>query len=485
MADVKITGLHKRYAGGVHAVRGIDLDIPDEQFTVLVGPSGCGKSTLLRTIAGLEDAQRRHDRDRRRGRQRHAPARPRRRHGVPGLRALSAHDGAQEYRLRSEGAEIPAGRRSTRASTARRRCSASRRCSTGCRASFPAASASASPSAAPSSATRKLFLFDEPLSNLDAQLRDEMRGEIKRLHQEIGTTMIYVTHDQIEAMTLADQIVLMRDGVIEQQGAPLDLFERPATPLRRRLPRLAADELPARQGKDRRRHVGHRARRRRARGAVAARAARRGVGRPGGHSRPEGRAHHAFRRRGAAAGRASLRRGRFCSCSRPARAATRRSAWGAAQWWPSSRPTTSAARASAFRSTSISAAPRSSTRRRSARSRRRRLPPRVDRVELAGADVEWRSADGSGLKAGGGPDGAAERSCVSPATYGLVLSNQRLGLSHMTDEKNHTPASKGSDTGARKQDEGSARYSYVKPDLKPGPLLRDVTAITKGSTTPP
>ena len=92
----------------------------------------------------------------------------------------------------------------------------------------------------------KLFLFDEPLSNLDAQLRDEMRGEIKRLHQEIATTMIYVTHDQIEAMTLADRIVLMRDGVIEQQGAPLDLFERPATPFRRRLPRLAEDEFSAR-----------------------------------------------------------------------------------------------------------------------------------------------------------------------------------------------------------------------------------------------
>jgi multiple sugar transport system ATP-binding protein len=75
----------------------------------------------------------------------------------------------------------------------------------------------------------RLFLFDEPLSNLDAQLRDEMRGEIKRLHQELGKTMIYVTHDQIEAMTMADRIVLLRDGKIEQAGAPLDLFERPAT----------------------------------------------------------------------------------------------------------------------------------------------------------------------------------------------------------------------------------------------------------------
>src|SRR5262249_34190562 len=75
----------------------------------------------------------------------------------------------------------------------------------------------------------RVFLFDEPLSNLDAQLRDEMRSEIKHLHQELATTMIYVTHDQVEAMTLADRIVLLRDGLIEQQGAPLDLFELPAT----------------------------------------------------------------------------------------------------------------------------------------------------------------------------------------------------------------------------------------------------------------
>ena len=74
-----------------------------------------------------------------------------------------------------------------------------------------------------------LYLFDEPLSNLDAQLRDDMRVEIKRLHQELGRTMVYVTHDQIEAMTLADRIVLLRDGLIEQQGSPLDLFERPRT----------------------------------------------------------------------------------------------------------------------------------------------------------------------------------------------------------------------------------------------------------------
>ncbi len=107
----------------------------------------------------------------------------------------------------------------------------------------------------------RLFLFDEPLSNLDAQLRDEMRSEIKRLHQEIGKTIVYVTHDQIEAMTLADRIVLLRDGHIEQQGSPLDLFERPKTPLRRRLPRLAADEFCRRADRRRCRRPGPRRRR--------------------------------------------------------------------------------------------------------------------------------------------------------------------------------------------------------------------------------
>ena len=109
MADVRITGLHKRY-GAVPAVRGIDLDIRDGEFTVLVGPSGCGKSTLLRTIAGLEEASRRHHRDRRRGRQRLPPARPRRGDGLPGLRALPAHERRQEHRLRPEGAQDAEGR---------------------------------------------------------------------------------------------------------------------------------------------------------------------------------------------------------------------------------------------------------------------------------------------------------------------------------------------------------------------------------------
>ena len=228
MADLKITALHKSY-GTVHAVRGIDLEIPAGEFTVLVGPSGCGKSTLLRTIAGLEAADagtieiggrvvnyvRPRDRDIAMVFQNYAL--------YPYMNVFE--NIAFGLRARKTPA---AGDRATGASRgghARR----SPLCWTGCRASSRAASASESPSAGPSCANARLFLFDEPLSNLDAQLRDEMRSEIKRLHQEIGTTMIYVTHDQIEAMTLADRIVLLREGQIEQQGTPLDLFERPVT----------------------------------------------------------------------------------------------------------------------------------------------------------------------------------------------------------------------------------------------------------------
>ena len=227
MANVKVSALHKHF-GPVHAVRGIDLDIPDGEFTVLVGPSGCGKSTLLRTIAGLEvvdkgvieiggevvNDMRPRDRDvamvfqdyalyphmtvfgnislslrARRMAKTEIEERVRRVADMLGIIALLGRyprqlSGGQRQR-------VAIGRAIVR--------------------------------------NPRVFLFDEPLSNLDAQLRDEMRGEIKRLHQEIATTMIYVTHDQVEAMTLADRIVLLRDGVIEQQGAPLNLFEQPAT----------------------------------------------------------------------------------------------------------------------------------------------------------------------------------------------------------------------------------------------------------------
>ena len=224
---MKISGLHKRF-GAVAAVRGIDLDIADGEFTVLVGPSGCGKSTLLRTIAGLEDADdgeiaiggevvndmRPRDRDVAMVFQDYAlyPHMSVARNIGFGLKARKLPKPEIDMRVR-QAAEmldiLPLLERYPRQLSGGQR----QRVAIG-RAIVR---------------NPRIFLFDEPLSNLDAQLRDEMRGEIKRLHQEIATTMIYVTHDQIEAMTLADRIVLMRDGVIEQQGAPLDLFERPAT----------------------------------------------------------------------------------------------------------------------------------------------------------------------------------------------------------------------------------------------------------------
>jgi multiple sugar transport system ATP-binding protein len=225
MADLRISGLHKSY-GAVKVVRGIDLDIADGEFTVFVGPSGCGKSTLLRTIAGLEmpDAgsiriggrdvtdMRPRDRDIAMVFQNYAlyPYLTVYENVAFGLRARKTPERELDARVREAAAMLgiePLLERYPRQLSGGQR----QRVAIG-RAVVRKA---------------KLFLFDEPLSNLDAQLRDEMRGEIKRLHAALGTTMIYVTHDQVEAMTLADRIVLLKAGQIEQQGAPLDLFDRP------------------------------------------------------------------------------------------------------------------------------------------------------------------------------------------------------------------------------------------------------------------
>ena len=227
MADLKITGLHKYY-GPVHAVKGIDLEIPAGEFTVLVGQSGCGKSTLLRTIAGLEDADQGsieiggqvvthvlpRDRDIAMVFQNYAlyPYMTVFDNIAFGLRARKTPKAEIEPKVRRAAQMLaiePLLERYPRQLSGGQL----QRVAIG-RAIVRNA---------------RLYLFDEPLSNLDAQLRDEMRGEIKRLHQELEKTMIYVTHDQIEAMTMADRIVLLRDGHIEQAGAPLDLYERPAT----------------------------------------------------------------------------------------------------------------------------------------------------------------------------------------------------------------------------------------------------------------
>ncbi len=227
MARVRIKGLHKHF-GSFHAVRGIDLDIKDGEFTVLVGPSGCGKSTLLRMIAGLEDIS---EGEIEIGDDVVNDMRPRDRDVAMVFQdyALYPHMTVERnigFGLRAR--KLPAAETAERVRAAAKMLGITqfldrlpRQLSGGQRQRVAIGRAIVR--------NPRIFLFDEPLSNLDAQLRDEMRGEIKRLHQEISTTMIYVTHDQIEAMTMADRIVLLRDGRIEQEGAPLELFERPAT----------------------------------------------------------------------------------------------------------------------------------------------------------------------------------------------------------------------------------------------------------------
>ena len=227
MGRLTLTDVHKYY-GDTHAVKGVSLDIPEGEFAVLVGPSGCGKSTLLRSIAGLEQIDqgriaidgadvtdmRPRDRNIAMVFQNYAlyPYMNVYENIAFGLRARNTVDSEVQRRVRDAAEMLDIAPLLDRLP---------RQLSGGQRQRVAIGRAIVRDA--------RLFLFDEPLSNLDAKLRDEMRAEIKRLHQELGKTMIYVTHDQVEAMTLADRIVLLRDGVIEQEGAPLDLFERPTT----------------------------------------------------------------------------------------------------------------------------------------------------------------------------------------------------------------------------------------------------------------
>ncbi len=227
MADLRINSLHKYY-GSMHAVKGVDLEIPKGEFTVLVGQSGCGKSTLLRTIAGLEDIDEGSieidgevvndiapkDRDIAMVFQNYAlyPYMTVFDNIAFGLRARKTPNAEIEAKVAEASRMLSIDHLLERYP---------RQLSGGQLQRVAIGRAIVRQA--------RIYLFDEPLSNLDAQLRDEMRGEIKRLHRELGKTMIYVTHDQIEAMTMADRIVLLRDGKIEQQGSPLDLYERPAT----------------------------------------------------------------------------------------------------------------------------------------------------------------------------------------------------------------------------------------------------------------
>ena len=227
MAKVTLEKVSKFY-GNVEAVKKIDLEITDNEFLVLVGPSGCGKSSTLRMIAGLEEI------DEGKiiiGEKTVNELEPRERNVSMVFQnyALYPHMTVEEnlgFSLKIAGMQKndidkrvaeAAGildiyeflqRKPAQLSGGQRQRVAMGR-----------------------AIVRRpdVFLFDEPLSNLDAKLRNQMRTEIKRLHQKVETTIVYVTHDQVEAMTLADRIVIMKDGIIEQIGTPLDLFETPAT----------------------------------------------------------------------------------------------------------------------------------------------------------------------------------------------------------------------------------------------------------------
>jgi multiple sugar transport system ATP-binding protein len=226
MAEVKIRDLRKAY-GAMQVVHGVDVDIQDGQFVVLVGPSGCGKSTLLRMIAGLESINGGTISIGDRVVNNLAPAERDiamvfQNYALYPHKTVAANMGFALKMAKMPKAEVDA--RVTRAAEILGL--------TPYLGRYPRAlSGGQRQRVAMGRAivrNPQVFLFDEPLSNLDAKLRVQMRSEIRELHQRLATTTVYVTHDQIEAMTMADRIVVMREGRIAQMGAPLELYDRPA-----------------------------------------------------------------------------------------------------------------------------------------------------------------------------------------------------------------------------------------------------------------
>ena len=225
MASVAIRGVRKAF-GPTNVIHGVDVAIADGEFVVLVGPSGCGKSTLLRMIAGLENITAGEIRIGERV-VNHVPPKERDVAMVFQNYALYPHMTVADnmaFSMKLRGA--PKNEIDERVNRAAAILGLSqllqrfpRQLSGGQRQRVAMGRAIVR--------DPQVFLFDEPLSNLDAKLRVQMRTEIKELHQRLKTTTIYVTHDQIEAMTMADKIVVMHDGLVEQIGAPLDLYDRP------------------------------------------------------------------------------------------------------------------------------------------------------------------------------------------------------------------------------------------------------------------
>src|SRR5712664_1739721 len=227
MAQVTLRRLIKKY-DDTFAVRGIDLDIADKEFVVLVGPSGCGKSTTLRMIAGLEDVS---EGEVLIGGEEVTDVPPKDRNIAMVFQNYALYPHMSVYENMSFGLRL---KKFPRDEIARRVENAARILGIGellQRKPRQLSGGQRQRVAMGRAIVRdpKVFLFDEPLSNLDAQLRVQMRVEIKRLQQELGTTSLYVTHDQVEAMTLADRLVVMNAGNVDQIGRQLDLYHSPAT----------------------------------------------------------------------------------------------------------------------------------------------------------------------------------------------------------------------------------------------------------------
>ena len=228
MANVALRNVHKTYAGGFEAIKGIEFDVGDGQFCVLVGPSGCGKSTLLRMVAGLEsitggeidiggrivNAIEPADRDIAMVFQNYAlyPHMSVYNNMAYGLRNRRMPEPEIDTRVQEAARILELGAMLERKP---------RQLSGGQRQRVAMGRAIVR--------QPKVFLFDEPLSNLDAKLRIAMRVEIRKLQRRLKTTSIYVTHDQLEAMTLADILVVMNGGRVEQIGNPLEIYQKPAT----------------------------------------------------------------------------------------------------------------------------------------------------------------------------------------------------------------------------------------------------------------
>ncbi|MBX9651227.1 MAG: sn-glycerol-3-phosphate import ATP-binding protein UgpC, partial [Xanthobacteraceae bacterium] len=228
MANVTLRNVRKTYAGGFEAIKGIDFNVGDGQFCVLVGPSGCGKSTLLRMVAGLETISSGEidiggrivnqvepaDRDIAMVFQNYAlyPHMTVYNNMAYGLRNRGMKEPEIDARVQEAARILELGAMLDRKP---------RQLSGGQRQRVAMGRAIVR--------QPKVFLFDEPLSNLDAKLRIAMRVEIRKLQRRLSTTAIYVTHDQLEAMTLADILVVMNGGQVEQIGNPLDIYQKPAT----------------------------------------------------------------------------------------------------------------------------------------------------------------------------------------------------------------------------------------------------------------